>query len=150
EAFDDTAVTAYRIYQDGELIGTVDGGTLQYDVTGLTDDTAYTFEIEAEDAAGNWSVERLTVQATTLEEPAAPTPTPTQPPTPTPESTPRPTPQPEVTKLPEHVADIPSNEWPSSPKDDMTIDLPEGKTELLLPADAASKLGDRTLAIKGK
>jgi chitodextrinase/flagellar hook assembly protein FlgD len=51
---DNTAVTAYLIYQNGNLIATVTSGT-NYSVSGLTPDTSYTFQIKAKDLADNTS-----------------------------------------------------------------------------------------------
>ncbi|MDQ1913453.1 glycosyl hydrolase family 28-related protein [Paenibacillus sp. GD4] len=56
-ASDNVGVTGYKVLQNGvelaTVVGTTYGGT--YDVTGLTANTSYTFQIEAGDAAGNWS-----------------------------------------------------------------------------------------------
>ncbi len=54
-AQDNTGVTGYRIYKDSQLIATVAGGVLSYNVTGLTANTQYSFKVEAGDMAGNWS-----------------------------------------------------------------------------------------------
>jgi len=64
-AEDNIGVTDYRIYKGTELIGTVAGSELSYEVTGLTKATRYTFSIEAGDAAGNWSTDGPTVTLTT-------------------------------------------------------------------------------------
>jgi hypothetical protein len=65
-ASDDTAVTAYRIYQDGTLIQTT--SNMSYAVSGLSPDTDYSFKVEAGDAAGNWSINGPTTPVCTLEE----------------------------------------------------------------------------------
>ena len=65
-AEDDTAVTAYRIYNGPVLIDTVTGSALSFEVTGLTADTQYTFSVEAGDEAGNWSENGPAVTAVTL------------------------------------------------------------------------------------
>ncbi len=54
-AKDDTAVTGYKIYRGIDLIGTVTGSAISFDVTGLSSGTTYTFMVQAGDAAGNWS-----------------------------------------------------------------------------------------------
>jgi len=54
-AVDDKGVTAYRIYRDGEVIATVQGDVLTYDVTGLIADKCYNFRVEAGDADNNWT-----------------------------------------------------------------------------------------------
>ncbi len=54
-ATDNTGVTAYRIYQDGNLIVTVPGDVLSYTVTGLTEKTKYLFRVWAGDESDNWS-----------------------------------------------------------------------------------------------
>ena len=55
-ATDNIAVTGYDVYRGSTLLTTVTGGTLTYDVTGLTAGTTYTFTVRAKDAAGNVSV----------------------------------------------------------------------------------------------
>jgi len=62
-ATDNTAVTAYEVYQNGLLKATVTTTTIS--ITGLTAATAYTFYVKAKDAAGNASVNSTTVSATT-------------------------------------------------------------------------------------
>ncbi|WP_248929574.1 S-layer homology domain-containing protein [Paenibacillus hamazuiensis] len=52
-ASDNVAVTQYKLYKNGTELATVSG--TEYEVTGLTRDTGYTFKVEAGDAAGNWS-----------------------------------------------------------------------------------------------
>jgi hypothetical protein len=52
-ASDNTGVTKYKIYKDGQEAATVEGAV--YTVTGLLPDTAYVFQVQAGDAAGNWS-----------------------------------------------------------------------------------------------
>ncbi|MFV5699428.1 M14 family zinc carboxypeptidase [Flavobacterium sp. ZT3R17] len=61
---DDTAVTAYDVYQGATLKATVT--TTSYAVTGLTASTAYTFSIKATDAAGNISTSSNVASITTL------------------------------------------------------------------------------------
>ena len=53
-SLDDVAVTAYDIYQDGEVIATVTDGT-NYTVTGLSPDNTYQFSVTAKDGDGNVS-----------------------------------------------------------------------------------------------
>lgn len=55
EATDDVAVYAYEIYRDGEKIGEVGRDTLSYQDTGLTESTAYKYDVYARDRAGNRS-----------------------------------------------------------------------------------------------
>ncbi|NEW04866.1 hypothetical protein GK047_02380 [Paenibacillus sp. SYP-B3998] len=64
QALDNMKVTAYRIYQDGKFLTTVTGDVYGYTVTGLYSNTAYTFEVQAGDASGNWS-SKLTLAVTT-------------------------------------------------------------------------------------
>ncbi len=55
-ATDNVGVAAYKIYQNGAAIGTVNGGgTTTYNVIGLSASIPYTFQVQAGDAAGNWS-----------------------------------------------------------------------------------------------
>ncbi|MCL6605046.1 MAG: DUF4962 domain-containing protein [Paenibacillus sp.] len=54
---DQTDLSEYRVYQNGNLLGTVGRNESSYMVSGLVHNTTYTFKIEASDAAGNWSVD---------------------------------------------------------------------------------------------
>lgn len=65
-AADDTEVTHYKIYVNGMEKATVSGSVYSYAVAGLAPDTAYTFKVEAGDAAGNWSVNGPGLTARTL------------------------------------------------------------------------------------
>jgi len=58
-------VTGYRIYKDGQEAATVAATT--YTVAGLTPDTAYTFQVQAGDAAGNWSADGPTITVKTFQ-----------------------------------------------------------------------------------
>ena len=62
---DNVAVTGYRVRQNNVVIATVSGTTLNYNVTGLTASTAYSFNVVAFDAANNVSPVSNTVQVTT-------------------------------------------------------------------------------------
>ncbi|XLS29987.1 fibronectin type III domain-containing protein [Flavobacteriaceae bacterium M23B6Z8] len=53
-ATDDTGVTGYKVYRDGNLMATL-GNVLSYDATGLNGSTTYAFTVSAMDAAGNES-----------------------------------------------------------------------------------------------
>ncbi|OPX91117.1 MAG: Chitinase A1 precursor [Pelotomaculum sp. PtaB.Bin013] len=65
QATDNVGVTAYRIYENGSLLTTLNGATTTYNVTGLTAGTQYTFQVQAGDAAGNWSTSVSTSVTTT-------------------------------------------------------------------------------------
>jgi len=58
----------YRVYRSGALIATL-GNVTAYQDTGLTASTAYTYTMQALDAAGNASAQSVSASATT---PAAP------------------------------------------------------------------------------
>ncbi len=60
---DNVGVTGYDVLRGGTNIGTVTG--TNYNVTGLTANTAYTFSVRAKDAAGNQSAASNTVNVTT-------------------------------------------------------------------------------------
>lgn len=64
-AMDNMAVTGYKIYQDSTLLGSVNNSTLTYSIAGLTTGTQYTFQVQAGDAAGNWSTDGPNVSLTT-------------------------------------------------------------------------------------
>ncbi len=68
---DNVGVTGYDVYRGSTLLTTVT--TTSYNVSGLTADTAYTFSVNAKDAAGNESASSNTVNARTT----GGTPTPT-------------------------------------------------------------------------
>ena len=59
QAMDDVSVTGYRVYQDDELIATLGPDTTMFEVMGLSPWTDYTFEVAADDQAGNGSVVNL-------------------------------------------------------------------------------------------
>lgn len=67
---DNVGVTGYQIFRGSTLVATVSGSTLEYLVTGLSADTAYTFTVKAIDAAGNVSAASNAISVTT---PSAPT-----------------------------------------------------------------------------
>lgn len=62
---DNVGVTGYRIYNGSAQIAAVSGGTLNYNVTGLSANTAYSFQVKAVDAAGNLSAASNAVTVTT-------------------------------------------------------------------------------------
>ncbi|MBI5488241.1 MAG: fibronectin type III domain-containing protein, partial [Deltaproteobacteria bacterium] len=64
-AADAVGVVAYRVYQDGLVIGESDAGTRTWGVTGLASGTIYVFKVEAGDAAGRWSTDGPSTTATT-------------------------------------------------------------------------------------
>lgn len=55
QASDDTGVTSYAVYRDGQWIGTVNGVMKSYKDTGLNLATTYRYTIRAVDAANNQS-----------------------------------------------------------------------------------------------
>ncbi len=64
-ATDNVAVTGYNVYRGTTLLGSTTTATT-FAVTGLTASTAYTFYVQARDAAGNVSLASNTVNVTTL------------------------------------------------------------------------------------
>ena len=62
---DDVAVTGYRVYRNGALLVTL-GMVTTLQNTGLSPSTAYTYTVQAIDAAGNASGQSMTATATTL------------------------------------------------------------------------------------
>jgi chitodextrinase len=64
-ATDNVAVTGYNVYRGTTLLGSTTTATT-YAVTGLTASTAYTFYVQAKDAAGNVSAASNTINVTTL------------------------------------------------------------------------------------
>ncbi|KOR76924.1 lytic polysaccharide monooxygenase [Paenibacillus solani] len=67
---DNVGVTGYQVFQGSTLVATVSGSTLEYLVTGLTPNTAYSFTVKAVDAAGNVSAASNVVNVTTPDAPA--------------------------------------------------------------------------------
>lgn len=64
-ATDNVSVTGYNVYRGTTLLGSTTTATT-YAVTGLTASSAYTFYVQAKDAAGNVSPASNTVNVTTL------------------------------------------------------------------------------------
>jgi chitodextrinase len=62
---DNVGVTGYTIYRNGSSIGTVSGSTLVYADTTVIDRTAYTYTVDAFDAAGNHSAQSAAVSVMT-------------------------------------------------------------------------------------
>ncbi len=60
-AVDNGTVTEYRVYADGNLLGTTPGLTLAH--SGLTPGSQHTYEVVAKDAAGNLSAPSTTLKA---------------------------------------------------------------------------------------
>lgn len=67
-AIDNRGVTAYKVYRNGSLIATL-GNVLSYTNTGLTANTAYQYQAQALDAAGNASVLSPAYSVTTIANP---------------------------------------------------------------------------------
>lgn len=65
-ANDNINVANYKIYEGNELIGTVAGDVLSYNVTGLNACTSYTFKVEAGDPSENWSSDGPAATAKTI------------------------------------------------------------------------------------
>jgi chitodextrinase len=66
---DDTSVTGYTIYRDGNQLDTVPASTLTYSDSTLSPGNTYTYTVDAFDQAGNHSAQSLPVGITTLDEP---------------------------------------------------------------------------------
>jgi hypothetical protein len=56
-AEDQDAVTGYNIYRGASLIGTTDGDSRTFNLTGLSSGTTYTFRVEAGNAHGKWTTD---------------------------------------------------------------------------------------------
>ncbi len=70
---DNVGVTGYDVYQGASLLGTTAG--TNYNVTGLSVSTGYSFTVVAKDAAGNESAASSSVSVTTLAPPDTQAPT---------------------------------------------------------------------------
>ena len=64
-ATDDVGVTGYKVFENGNLLDTINDTTTTYNVTGLNANTAYSFQVQALDAASNLSTSGPTASATT-------------------------------------------------------------------------------------
>nr|WP_152393444.1 DNRLRE domain-containing protein [Paenibacillus guangzhouensis] len=64
-ATDSAGVTGYKVYRNGSLIGSVNGSTTSYTVTGLQVGQLYTFKVEAGNVQNQWSNDGPYVTATT-------------------------------------------------------------------------------------
>ncbi|MGO4547747.1 lytic polysaccharide monooxygenase [Paenibacillus sp. 2TAB23] len=62
---DNVGVTGYNIYNGANVTATVSGTTLAYQATGLTSNSAYTFNVKAVDRAGNESKASNAITVTT-------------------------------------------------------------------------------------
>lgn len=80
-SFDNVGVTTYRIYRDAAIIAEVSGAVATWFDAGVLPDIAYTYTLDAQDAAGNVSELSAPVVATMLfEEPPPDEPPPDEPP----------------------------------------------------------------------
>jgi parallel beta-helix repeat protein len=64
-AFDDTAVVGYRIYENGTMLASLSGSASSYNATGLNQNSAYSFEVIAIDAAQHPSISGLSTNVRT-------------------------------------------------------------------------------------
>lgn len=72
QAFDDTAITGYRVYLDAAIASTTAPSPRTYTHTGLLPATSYSTRIRAFDGCGNFSNFSLTKSTTTLSAPPTP------------------------------------------------------------------------------
>ncbi|MFH1530460.1 MAG: hypothetical protein ABIK09_06985, partial [Pseudomonadota bacterium] len=54
---DNVGVATYAIYQNGVMVGEMETGMYGYLPEGIQPDTVYLFQVQAGDAAGNWSTD---------------------------------------------------------------------------------------------
>jgi hypothetical protein len=65
-AFDSTAITGYKLYQDGVLIATLSGTTTNYEVNGLSASTTYSFQVQAGNVDDVWTTTGPVTNVTTI------------------------------------------------------------------------------------
>jgi chitodextrinase len=65
---DDVGVTGYTVYRNGAVLATTAGSTLNYSDTTVGHGFAYTYTVDAFDAAGNHSTKSAPASATTLDD----------------------------------------------------------------------------------
>lgn len=71
-AADSTGISGYAIFSGGDIIASVDGTATSFNVTGLSGGTTYNFQVQAFNAAGNWSTGGPQTSATTIHDITAP------------------------------------------------------------------------------
>ena len=69
---DNVGVTGYTLYRSGGAVATLGSGVTSWSNTGLQPGTAYGYEVDAFDAAGNRSAKSAVVTASTLADTTAP------------------------------------------------------------------------------
>ncbi|GLB32327.1 hypothetical protein LAD12857_42500 [Lacrimispora amygdalina] len=65
-ANDNTEISGYKIYQDGELIGFTDASISSYTVEGLSPSTQYHFQVQAGNDDDVWTIDGPSLVVTTL------------------------------------------------------------------------------------
>lgn len=63
---DNIMVSSYKIYQDGEIVTSVNGSSTTVSISGLNSETAYSFTVKAFDPSGNSSSESSSLSVVTL------------------------------------------------------------------------------------
>ena len=116
---DNVGVAGYKIYRDGNQIGT--SASISYTDNNLWPSTSYSYNIAAYDTADNTSDQTSTVSATTQDLPPSPTPpdpspSPSPDPDPDPEPDPDPDPEPDPDPDPDPSPDPDSAPDPSVPE----------------------------------
>ena len=64
-ATDNVAVAGYRVYRSGDAVATTLGNVTAYQDTGLSEDTTYSYSVQALDATGNVSAQSTAVMGKT-------------------------------------------------------------------------------------
>lgn len=64
-AQDNGGVTSYKLFQDGTEVATVTGDVYSYNITGLTPSSTYTFQVQAGNTDGVWTIDGPTATVTT-------------------------------------------------------------------------------------
>ncbi|HEX3075243.1 MAG TPA: Ig-like domain-containing protein [Lachnospiraceae bacterium] len=70
-AFDSTAITGYKLYQNGVLIATLSGTTTNYEVNGLSASITYNFQVQAGNADDIWTTTGPVANVTTVAVPTS-------------------------------------------------------------------------------
>ena len=131
----------YRIYVNGQLVETVAGNVTSFVVTGLTNGTAYTFEVVAtSDRFNDGASNMVTATPVGTGAPPPPPPPPTPIPSETPTSTPRPPQAPVIVPIVEAEVTITEDELLQAIEDGETIVIEEDGVTLTIPSEILEEL----------
>ncbi|MFD1952829.1 glycosyl hydrolase 53 family protein [Paenibacillus thailandensis] len=139
-AADADRIAGYKIYRDGQLIGTVTG-TTSYEATGLAPDTSYTFKVEASLDGSIWTSTGPSATVRTAAEPSDDTDDPDSDSGGASGAT-------GGSRSSDHAAEIAAYRLKDNGSGKVTAEVPAGTTEVRLPGNAGDLLGSSALELK--